>query len=105
MIAYEVVERSDDYVVLQLRGELAGDLSATGVKRALEEHYVDDGVQLIRVDLSPVRFITMEGIQILLSLWRESLDRGKRFRTGGAQGQVLERLRVAGVMRLLDPDD
>ena len=47
----------------------------------------------------------MEGIQILLSLWRESLDRGKRFRAGGAQGQVLERLRVAGVMRLLDPDD
>lgn len=105
MISYEVVERSDDYVILRLRGELAGDLSATGVERALEEHYVDDGVQLIRVDLSPVRFITVEGIQILLSLWRESLDRGKRFRAEGAQGQVLERLRVAGVMRLLDPDD
>ncbi len=35
MIAYEVVERSDDYVVLQLRGELSS-VSATGVKRALE---------------------------------------------------------------------
>ena len=62
-------------------------------------------MQLIRVDLSPVRSITMEDIQILLSRWRESLDRGKRFRTEGAQGQVLERLRVAGVMRVLDPDD
>jgi anti-anti-sigma factor len=104
LIEYEVVEREGDYVVLQLRGELVADVSAEGVRRALEEHYVDDGVRVIRVDLDQVSYITMEGIQVLLALWRESRDRGKRFRTEGASGQVSHRLRVAGVSKLLDPE-
>jgi anti-anti-sigma factor len=104
MIEYEVVERAGDYVVLQLRGELVADVAAEDVRHALEQHYVDDGVRVIRVDLQPVTYITMEGIQVLLALWRESRNRGKRFQTEGATGQVSHRLRVAGVSKLLDPD-
>jgi anti-anti-sigma factor len=104
MIEYEVIQREGDDVVLQLRGELTGDVSSDEVKETLEEHYVDDGVRRIRVDLGPVSYITLEGIQILLSLWRESKERGKEFQAEGATGQVSARLRVAGVTTLLDPD-
>ena len=102
MIEYEVVERAGDYVILQLRGELVADVSAEEVRHALEEHYVDDGVRVIRVDLDEVTYITMEGIQVLLALWRESRDRGKRFQAERAGGQVAHRLRVAGVSKLLE---
>jgi anti-anti-sigma factor len=103
-LQYEVQQRRGDYVVVALRGELVDDASVEHVKASLEEHYVDDGVRLIRVDLSDVEYITLEGIQMLLGLWKESRHRGKDFRADGAQGQVFERLRIAGVTRLLDPE-
>lgn len=104
MIEYEVRQREGDYVILGLRGDLVDAEAIDSVKDSLEEHYVDDGVRLIRIDLSDVDYVTLEGIQMLLELWKESRERGKDFRAEGAQGQVFERLRIAGVTRLLsDP--
>jgi anti-anti-sigma factor len=103
MVDYRVLDRTGDYVVIELRGELLDDASMDRVKESLEDHYVDDGVRLIRVDLSDVSYITLEGIQMLIGLWKESRERGKEFRAESAQGQVYERLRIAGVTRLLDP--
>jgi anti-anti-sigma factor len=103
MIEYEVRQRAGDYVVLGLRGDLVDAEAIDSVKDSLEEHYVDDGVRLIRIDLSDVDYVTLEGIQMLLALWKESRDRGKDFQAEGARGQVFERLRIAGVTRLLDP--
>jgi len=62
VIDYRVLERSEDFVILQLRGELAGQLWTDRLKRALEEHYVDDGVRRIRVDVSPVTFLDNFGV-------------------------------------------
>jgi hypothetical protein len=59
--AYEVSERAGDYVVLRLEGELIGDPTVERLHESLEEHYVDDGVALIRVDLRSVDFISLEG--------------------------------------------
>jgi anti-anti-sigma factor len=104
MVEHRVRDRAADYVVIEMRGELLDDASIDRVRESLEDHYVDDGVRLIRVDLSEVTYITLEGIQMLIGLWRESRERGKQFRAENARGQVSERLRIAGITRLLDPE-
>jgi anti-anti-sigma factor len=105
MVDYEVTERTGDFVVIQLRGELAGRLWTEHVRDALEAHYVDDGVQVIRLDLSPVRFMDNHGVATLLALQKESRRRGKRFRVERPEGQVLEKLSVTGVLRVLQEGD
>jgi anti-anti-sigma factor len=105
MFACRIVERKHDYVIVQLDGEFAGERLTENVREALEEHYVDDGVRLIRVDLEPLRFIDLEGVAALLSLRRESRAQGKRFTIERAQGQVREKLGVTGVLELLERDD
>jgi len=101
MLEYEVKERRADFVVLELRGELAGQLHVDRIKEALEDHYVDDGVRTIRVDLSPVTFLDNHGVATLLTLYRESRDRGKVFVVEQPRGQVLEKLKVTGTLRVL----
>jgi len=104
MIEYEVAERSGDHVVLRLRGELLGDLPVRRLQDVLEEHYVDDGVRVIKVDLSQVDRISLEGVAVLVDLWRESLRRGKQFQAEQARGGVREKLATTGVLRLLSGD-
>jgi anti-anti-sigma factor len=105
VIDYEVAERRDDFVVLRLRGELLGDLPVQRLHDELEDHYVDDGVQLIRIDLSQVDRISLEGVAVLVDLWRESMRRGKRFVAEGAVDSVREKLATTGVLRLLTGKD
>lgn len=89
---------------LRLRGELVGDVTLAEFRRHLEHHFVDDGVTEIRVDLSDVSEISLEGVAILLRLLDESTRRGKRFLVEGADGQVLDKLRVTGTLRPLGGD-
>lgn len=105
MIDYEVAERSGDFVVLRLKGELLDDLPVRQLHDALEDHYIDDGVRVIRVDLSEVRRISLEGVAILVDLWRESQRRGKHFHAENARGTVREKLATTGVLRLLSAED
>lgn len=101
MIEYEVAEQRGEHVVLHLRGELLGDLPVRRLHDALEAHYVDDGVRLIKVNLSEVDRISLEGVAVLVDLWRESRRRGKLFEVEQAQGGVREKLATTGVLRLL----
>jgi anti-anti-sigma factor len=101
-VEYAVVDKSADRVVLQLRGELTGSLQTDRIKEALEEHYVDDGVTVIRVDLSELSFLDNYGVATLVALMRESERRGKRFLAAGAERQVRDKLRIAGVLGLLE---
>lgn len=101
MVEYRIAERAADYVVLALRGDLAGGEPLARLHDMLEEHYVDNGVKLIRVDLREVPRITLEGIATLLALWKESLSRGKRFRVDNPQDQVATRMRETGVLGVL----
>jgi anti-anti-sigma factor len=105
MFACRVLEREDDYVVVELEGDFAGERLTEGVRETLEDHYVDDGVRRIRLDLQPLRFIDLEGVAALLALRRESKERGKLFTVEGAGGQVREKLAVTGVLRLLERGD
>jgi anti-anti-sigma factor len=105
MAEYEVTEKQGDCVTLLLRGELTGTETAEEFKRSLERHYVDDGVKVIRLDLSDLEVISLEGVGVLIELYRESQARGKRFVAEGAKGQVREKLRITGTLHPLeDPD-
>lgn len=101
-LSVQVLERQDDHVVLRLEGELAGRLWTEVIEEFLEEHYVDDGVRRIRVDLAPVSFIDNYGVATLIALYKASLERGKLFLVEGAQGQALEKLETTGVRRVLE---
>ena len=101
MIEYEVGDRAKDYVVLKLRGELVGDVPVDRLHDALEDHYVDDGVRRIKIDLSEVDHINLEGVGMLLDLWRESRRQQKSFAVECPAEQVREKLAVTGVLRLL----
>ena len=96
------MERQGDWVVLQLSGELAGRLMTDRLRETLEDHYVDDGVRVIKVDISPLSFMDSYGVATLVALLKESHERGKRFVVEGAAGQVREKLRVTGVLRILE---
>jgi anti-anti-sigma factor len=102
VIEFEVKAREGDHVLLELKGDLAGRVMTDRLKAVLEEHYVDDGVRRIRVDVSPVRFMDSYGVATLVGLLRESHARGKQFVVEGASGQVREKLRVTGVLGILE---
>jgi anti-anti-sigma factor len=105
MVDYRIAERNEDYVVLWLRGELAGEYTTDVIGDALEEHYVDDGVKVIRVDLSEVTFLDNFGVATLVGLHRRSVDRGKRFVVQNQRGQVRDKLRVTGVAKVLQSEN
>lgn len=98
MLEYDVVERGTQQVVLQLRGELAGEQWIYQLRRSLEDHFVDDGVREIYVDLGALTFLDSEGVAVLVSLQRESERRGKNLWVQGVEGQVAEKLRVTGLL-------
>jgi anti-anti-sigma factor len=101
MVEYTVASKEGAEVVLQLRGELAGQPWTESLRRALEEHYVDDGVKIIRLELSPLTFLDNFGVATLVALRKESDARGKVLLVEGARGQVHDKLRVTGLLKIL----
>jgi anti-anti-sigma factor len=99
---FRILNRADDYVVVGLKGDFAGERLTESVRERLEEHYVDDGVRRIRLNLGELRFIDLEGVAALLELRRESDERRKVFTVEGARGQVLDKMRVTGVLAFLE---
>jgi anti-anti-sigma regulatory factor len=101
MAEFQVAQRADDFVVIRLQGALFDKAFVALVHRELEDHYVDDGVRVIRTDVSAVPQISLEGVGALLDLWREARRRGKSFEVEGATGQVRDKLATTGVLTLL----
>lgn len=102
MIDLRVCERGGDSVRVSLEGDLSGRLWTDRIYEALEEHFVDDGVAVIRIDLSGVSFMDNYGVATLVTLQRQSGERGKRFMVEGSAGQVRDKLKVTGVLRILE---
>lgn len=100
-VEYRVTDRGSDYVVVELRGELGRTVQSDRLKEILEEHFVDDGVRLIRLDLSGLSFLDAHGVALLVALLKESTRRGKRFRVEGVHDQTLAKLRETGVASVL----
>lgn len=101
-IEYRVAARQGDAVRVQLRGEMVGVGHTARLRKALEEHFVDDGVRVINLDLSTVSFLDNFGAATLVTLMQESQARGKRLFVSGAERQVREKLRVTGLLNVLE---
>jgi anti-anti-sigma factor len=101
-LEYRVADRRGDGVTVQLSGELVGSERVAQLKTALEEHFVDDGVHVITLDLARVAFLDNIGVAALVSLMHESQRRNKRLFIVGAERQVRDKLRVTGVLPVLE---
>ena len=101
VVEYDASEKVGQLGYLRLRGELVGEVSLGRFKHALEDHFVDDGVSEIRIDLSGVTQMSLEGVGILLQLQKESRDRGKRLVVEGERDQVREKLEITGTLPIL----
>jgi anti-anti-sigma regulatory factor len=87
--------------IVQLEGELTADPSLSRLEEWLEEHFVDDGVRTIRIDLSGVHRIDLEGVAALGLLAAESIRNHKVLVVEGATGQVRSKLEETGLLRYL----
>lgn len=103
MLSCQVTDQGPDYVVLHLTGELSWDRPSLALERSLEEHYVKDGVTRIRLDLEDLEGIDLEGVAVLVELFREAQLRGKTLTVERARGSVRDKLRTTGVLRIMGP--
>ena len=87
--------------IVQLEGKLTADPSLPRLEEWLEEHFVDDGVRTIRIDLSGVARIDLEGVAALGLLAAESIRKHKVLVVEGATGQVRSKLEETGLLRYL----
>ena len=101
MLEYAVRHVAAGEVVVALAGELTGEEWSNRLRRFLEEHYVNDGVSVIRLDVQGVSLLDLEGVATLALLWKEATRRGKALVVEGAQHQPAQKLRQAGMLELL----
>ena len=57
----------------------------------------------IRLDLRDLGSIDLEGVAVLVELFRESERRGKTFTVERARGAVRDKLLTTGVLRIMGP--
>ena len=93
--------KQDGEGIVQLAGELTDDSSTENLEDWLEEHFVDDGVRTIRVDLSEVTLVDLEGVAALGLLAAEAVKQDKVFLIEGATGQVRRKLEETGLLQYL----
>jgi anti-anti-sigma factor len=101
MLSFEVMREEAGDVVVALQGELAYSDWTGALRRFLESHYISDGVRRIRLDLSDVTALDLEGLATLVVLWKEADRNGKAFVVEGAEGQPQQKLVQTGMAALL----
>ena len=84
-----------------LGGELQGEQSTTRLEQWVEDHFVDDGVVTIHIDVSEVSRIDLEGVAALALLAAEAIKQRKVLVIDGASGQVRNKLEETGLLRYL----
>jgi anti-anti-sigma factor len=93
--------KQDGVGFVELAGELTRDPPTKHLEEWVEEHFVDDGVRTIRVDVSEVTHIDLEGVAALGLLAAEAVKRDKVFLVDGATGQVRRKLEETGLLSYL----
>ena len=87
--------------VVMLAGELTGEESTAALEVWVEDHFVDDGVATIRIDLSAVSEIDLEGVAALGLLAAQAIRQEKSMVVEGASGRVQRKLDETGLDRYL----
>ena len=93
--------KKDGVGVVHVAGELTEEASTERLEEWLEEHFVDDGVRTIRVNLSEVTAVDLEGVAALGVLAAEAVKKDKVLLIEGATGQVLQKLEETGLLQYL----
>lgn len=101
MLEYTVPSETGSTVRIALRGDMTGEEWVTRMKEFLEEHFVNDGVSLISLDLAEVRAIDLEGIGALVALVRNAERRSKRLVILSPTEAVERRLEMTGMLGYL----
>ena len=102
MLQCRTLESTGGTATVELRGALVHSERLDDVREFLEEHYVNDGVQRIRLRVDAVERIDLEGAAALATLKAEALRRGKALTVEGATGFVRGKLRTTGLLGYLE---
>ena len=101
MLEYSVASRTASTVTVALRGDMVGEAWATRMREFLQEHFVEDVVSLISLDLSEVRVIDLEGIGALVALARNAERQSKGLVILSPTEAVKRRLETTGMLGYL----
>jgi anti-anti-sigma factor len=102
VLSFDVRKKPGETVTVRLAGELAGEDWTERLLEFLEEHYVNDGVRTIVLDVGGLEFIDLEGVATLLTLLKKSDQWGKTLVVTGATGFVRQKLSTTGVLAPLE---
>jgi len=87
--------------VVRLSGDLYGGASTERLEDWVEEHFVDDGISQIRLNLSEVTDMDLEGAAAVGLLAAEAIKQHKLLTVEGATGRVLRKLEETGLAQYL----
>ncbi len=102
VLTCRVSGRETSEVTLELAGTLTRDTATPRVERQISELYGDDDVRRIHLDIHDVEAIDLEGIAVLVHLFRESQRGGKVLTVEHSEGAVRRRLLTTGVLRIME---
>jgi ABC-type transporter Mla MlaB component len=104
MLEWDLDRDEEPVVEFTLRGGLSDDPGTRALTTELEGHWLRDGIQEARLDLSAVTSLTLEGVATLLEFHRVAERNGKRLTIVNAGPPVRSKLRMTGVEHILLPD-
>jgi anti-anti-sigma factor len=102
LLDIRIAIRDREQVLVELRGDLADETWTERLDEFLHEHYVDNGIRNIRVNLSEVHRIDLAGVSTLVLLAHEAKRHHKRLIVEGADGGVRDQLQERGVLAYLE---
>jgi anti-anti-sigma factor len=101
-LAFGVWDEDAVQIVMELHGELTGPWQTRQLKAAVEQHFDDDAVREVLVNVRDLGFMDNDGVAALVALLMVCRQHGMGFRVTGADGQIRDKLRVTGVLRVLE---
>ncbi len=101
MLEYRVAERTDDQVVVDLRGELTNHGDTDSFRAFVYRDLFRSGDRNVRLNLDGVTFMDLDGLWVLIALHQHSAALGSALSVQGAKGQPLEKLTSTGTLALL----
>jgi anti-anti-sigma factor len=87
--------------------EIEGELDMQGTARLKDElrKVLTDGIDVVEIDASQVRFVDSAGLTALLAAQAAAAEAGAAFRVAGASAQFARVVNLAGLGDLLLPAD
>lgn len=95
--------RSGPRATIEIDGEL--DMEGTERLKAELRKVLTNGLEVVEIDASQVRFVDSAGLTALLAMQADATDAGVTFRVAGASDQFVRVVNLAGLGDVLLPAD